>query len=175
LSFLNVTSSSPFRDNQNRRLTKSLFVEYDKAYGMYTLKANDLVVDGKTYPSLYKLYIDYSDTTEYLFAKDFFEDLEHWNLLCSMPFFVAHLTKWRTELELKLKAESLQAILKEAREGKYDAHKFFATKSWIDKTQDPKRRGRPTKADIDKQAREMAFLASDVDDDLKRIKDGVVN
>ena len=175
MSFLNITPSSPFRDLQNRRLTKSLFVEFDKAYGMYTLKPNDLVVDGKVYPSLYKLYLEYSDTTEYLFAKDFFEDLDHWNILCSMPFFLVHITKWRTELELKLKAEALQAILKEAKEGKYDAHKFFATKAWIDKTQDPKRRGRPSKSEIDKQARELAFLASDVDDDLKRIKEANVN
>jgi hypothetical protein len=173
--YLNSGSSSPFRDNQNRRLTKSLFVDFDKVYGMYTLKSEDLVVDNKVYPSLKKLYLDYSDTTEYLFAKDFFEDLDHWNILVSMPFFVPYITKWRTELELKLKAEALQAILKEAREGKYDAHKFFATKAWIDKEQDPRRRGRPTKADIDKTARELAFLASDVDDDLKRIKDGSVN
>jgi len=173
--YLNSGSLSPFRDNQNRRLTKGLFVDFDKVYGMYTLKNEDLVIEGKVYPSLKKLYLDYSDTTEYLFAKDFFEDLDHWNILCSMPFFLSYIAKWRTELELKLKAEALQAILKEAKEGKYDAHKFFATKAWIDKTQDPKRRGRPTKSEIDKTARELAFLASDVDDDLKRIRENGSN
>ena len=172
---LNSGSLSPFRDNQNRRLTKSLFVDFDKVYGMYTLKPFDVVIEDKVYPSLHKLYLEYSDPTEYLFAKDFFESLEHWNILCSMPFFLSYISAWRTELELKLKAEGLRHILKEAKEGKYDANKFLATKAWIDKEQDPKRRGRPSKFEIDRQAREIAFLSADVDEDLKRIKDGVIN
>ena len=160
-----------FRDKQNRRLTKSLFVEYDKEFGMYTLKDQDLVLGDQVYPSLKKLYLDLSDPTEYLFANTFFESLEHWNMVVDSYFFKDYIQKWRTELELKLKAEAFQAILKEAKTGKYDAHKFLATKGWIDKTQDPKRRGRPSKQEIDQNASELAYLSTDIDEDLKRIRE----
>jgi len=156
-------------------MTKSLFWEERLPHvePVFTLKDEDLVKDGVIYRSLYKLYMEFEDLTEYEFANTYLEGWAHWQLICEAWWFKDLIARWRTELELKLKAKAMRAIIKEAAtEGKhqYEANKYLVAKGWIDKTAEPSRRGRPSKQEVDRKLKEEMFLASDIEEDLARIQ-----
>ena len=153
---------------------KSLFYEmYGPGEAKYSLKDRDHIgTDGKTYPSLYKLYMELGDLTEYEFANKYLEGWHQWTKLLEAGWFKPYINRWRTELELKLKAEALRRILDEAREGgknSYQANKFFVEKGYIAKESEPSRRGRPTKAEIARRAAEEVFSSKQIDEDIKRL------
>ena len=163
-----------FKNKMGMYYLKSLFWENKETdfEGIYTLKDNDHVVDGKVYPSLYKLYMQEEDLTEYDFATKHLDSWAHWQLLQSKEWFQEYITRWRTELEMKLRSEAMKAIIDEARVGgrnSYDAKKYILAKGWIDKTAEPNRRGRPSKAEIAKQTQEMVLGDKIVQDAMKRL------
>lgn len=118
-----------------RRRTQSLFEE-SKAWGdigsslepVYSLKE-----DSPTgLPSLYKLYMEIADPTEYLFAQEAFGSWEHWletlggNLDGPFPMYIReYIKKWRQELEIKLRAEGIKSLKSHAK-SKPAAALFFA-------------------------------------------------
>lgn len=169
-----------YRDTQNRRLLRGIFLEYttDRDSAIYSIQDKDREKLGKPYPSLYRLYLEMEDLTEYQFALKYMESWEHWQMLCECTWFQPYLTRWRTELELKLKAQALQNLLLEARDGGkncYNANKFLIEKGWIDKSTEPKRRGRPSKAEIAREAAEQVFNHNQIADDYKRLELKEVN
>lgn len=164
-----------YRDTQNRRLLRGLFMEFDTTCptAIYTLKDTDQVRHDKSFPSLYRLYLEAADLTEYSFANTHLENWEHWTLLCDTLWFQPYITRWRTELELKLKSEALMALIEESKDGgknSYNALRFIIEKGWIDKSTEPSRRGRPSKADIARAAAEEVFSSRQVDEDFKRLE-----
>lgn len=171
-------ASNPFVNDNNRQLIKSLFWEtrrMDKLDSppIYTLKDRDITVDGVTYFSLYRLYMETGDLTEYEFASKYLDNWDHWMLVSNSTWFQKYVRRWRTELEVKVKSEALRRLQKEAVEGgknQYNANKFFVEKGWIAKEAEDSRRGRPSKQEIARKAAEEVFSSKQITDDLKRLE-----
>ena len=157
-----------FRTDNNIRYLKALFFETtdaDKSTVVYTLKDREHM----GYPSLYQLYMETNDPTEYTFATQYLDGWEHWEMLSSCSWFKPYVERWRRELELKVRSEALLKIRESAKEGKdsFAANKFLLEKGW---TKDkPSGRGRPKKEDIAKAADQIAQDRNRVEADFNRI------
>lgn len=156
-----------FVDEKGRYKTLSLFLEigYNED-ALFTLKGYDHEYNGKIYPSLKRLFLESSDPTEYQFATKYLADWDHWQKICSNKALALHINKWRYELELKLRAEGVERVLKSARSrGNWQAAKFLAEKGWEQRTA-----GRPTKEDVDRELKIQADLQNEFDDDIARLR-----
>lgn len=154
-------------DDRGRYKTLSLFLEiaYDKD-AIYTLKGYDHTHEGKTYISLKRLYLECSDPTEYEFATKHLADWDHWQKICNNKRLAIEIEKWRYELELKLRAEGVQRVIKSARsKGNWLAAKFLAEKGW-----ETRAAGRPSKDEIERETKIQAAIQSEFDDDIARLR-----
>jgi hypothetical protein len=132
----------------------------------YTLKDED-----GDYPSLYKLYMEMEDVTEWEFAKAHIGSYDTWTKLCAAGWFKETIARWRKELELKLKARHLREVKAIADKGGKDAltaNKYLLDKGYVVAEQ-PKR-GRPTKNEIAEKADALARFDSETKEDLERIR-----
>lgn len=161
---------NPFRGEYGRRYLKALFFETtlaDKSTVVYTLKDHD----HEGYPSLYRLYMEMKDPTEYLFANKYLDGWSHWQELCECSWFQPYLSRWRLELELYIKAKALVKLLEEAEhpEGKnyFNVNKYLLERGWKDK--DTPGRGRPSKQQVKDAALELAKEQERIDTDADRI------
>ncbi len=151
----------------NRR-TKALFYETsgtDKSHVLYTLK--DYKYEG--FPSLYELYMEGGDLTEYEFANFFLGGWEHWQQITQCSWFKPYVKRWREELHLQVSAVALRQIKRIAstnEPGSMTANKYLLEKGWTKNT-DPV--GRPSRAAIKKKAAEMVEDTARVDHDHARI------
>lgn len=147
-------------------LTQGLFLEIGyKDYAVYTLKDEDHIIDGKTYPSLKRLYLEMEDVGEYEFANTYLLGWQHWLRLCANKAVAAHVQVWREELEIKLRSKALKEIIKKSKiETGINAAKFLAEKGW-----DKRKAGRPTKEDVERETRIQADINRMFEEDLSRI------
>lgn len=131
-------------------LTRGLFLEtsyMDQSSVLFTLKDEDDSV--RNLPSLYKLYMACEDLTEYDFATTHLGGWDHWQQIVTSAFFKPYITKWRKEMEIKIKSQALKALREEAASGgksSFAANKFLVEKGWIERPEG--KRGRPTKDEI---------------------------
>lgn len=165
-------SGSRFKNDRGLYMTRSLFFEVapDSSYAIYTLKDHDHTVNGRTLPSLYKLYMEEEDPTEYLFATKHLDSFKHWEMLCEATFFKNHLERWRRELDLKMTADNIQRIKALASgdsRSSLEAQKYIAEKKWLVK--EPTR-GRPSKAEISKNLKQHMDSSSQVEEDYNRLR-----
>ena len=121
--------------------TKSLFYElsYDNTeHVLFTLKNDDLDHNGRTYTSLSKLYrsLAAQDPTEYTFALTVFGDWDVWDKIRNAPQLRPYVTKWRKEVEIKIKSQAIKIIAEEAQSGgrsSFSAAKLLLERGWLDK------------------------------------------
>lgn len=159
-----VFMSNKFRHPTNNiRFLKQLFFETtlaDKEWVLYTLKD----VDHNGYPSLYRLYMEADDVTEYVFANTYLDGWEHWQMLCECAWFKPYVARWRQELDLRMKARALAAIRSEARSGSrnaFAANKYLMERGWEPKdAKKLKDQQELIKAEADKISQEKDDLAS---------------
>ncbi len=170
-----TTEETKFKDKLGRKKTKALFYEYnpDKSQVLYTLQDEDK----GDIPSLYRLYMELGDLTEYEFAVQHFYNWEHWKMLCSISWFIPHIARWREELDLKTKAEALKRIKAEAKDPKakntFSANKVLIDRSWENsKPKKPTPRGRPTKEEVLGELKREVQESKELDKDLQRILGG---
>lgn len=164
-----------FRSTIGSRYLKGLFFETtgaDKGTVLYTLKDED----HNSYPSLYRLYLEMEDLTEYEFANTYMDGWEHWTMLCACSWFQPYVARWRTELSLKVKAQALRAIREEAEsdnsKNSYQANKFLLEGGWKDKdTGKQTGRGRPKKDTSEQEAILDKESKLQVKQDLERMKE----
>lgn len=161
--------NNPFKSVVNSHYLKQLFFETtgaDKAKVMYTLKDEDW----EGYPSLYRLYMETGDVTEYLFADTYLDNWSHWEKLCRCTWFKEHITRWRKELSLKKTAEVLQYIEAEAKDPS-SKNRFQAAKIVLDmsKTGDNSKRGRPSAEEIQGALKEDMEEEKRLQDDYNRL------
>lgn len=160
--------------HNNQYYTKSLFVEESglDSGAPLSYRAKD---HSPRALSLYKLFMEHSDPTEYQFALSVFGDWEHWQTLSNSHFLKPWLNKWRAELEVRtqsilyeqLKEDALSGSKSAASTAKYLLDKF-------EKTEETKKgRGRPSKRNQDSE--KPVFLSSDLKEDLERISGRKVN
>ena len=162
-----------FRNSNGVHLTKALFYEKAsvKTNVLYTLKDKDITIDSKAvFPSLYRLYMEMEDITEFNFAETYFENWEHWQLLCSLSWFSFRAERFRHDLELKLKSQALAHIIAVSRSSNRDA--YGASKYILEKGYEKKRAssvGRPSREQIHKEAKILVTENSLIDQDYARI------
>lgn len=159
-----------FRAGNGQRLLRGLFREMEtpdqSVPSIYTLRD----YDNNNLPSLYRLYMEMEDITEWDFAQTYLDGWDHWEILCSCRWFEPHITRWRKELNLKLTAKRLKAIIKDAESNSktaFASNKYLVEKGWLP-AQDRKR-GRPSKEEVRQELEKAAKEAQLLEDDLSRI------
>lgn len=138
----------------------------DKSSVVYTLKDQD----HEGYRSLYRLYMETRDPTEYKFATTFLDGWEHWTILCECAWFKPYVERWRTELQLKIASESLARIMAEAKTNSkesFTANRYLLERGWEPK--DSSKRGRPTKAAVKAEASRIASETVQINSDFDRL------
>lgn len=172
-------SSNRFKNAVGAHLLKPIFFELDDAehsQSIYTLKEYDHEYNGRSYPSLRKLYVEAEDPTEYLFATEYLDGWVHWKKLSTAVFFQPYLKEWREELEVRLRAKALARMKVRAAGNEKDslqADKILLSAGW--KTPEEKTQvGRPSKAKIQEEADKLFKEKSVFDEDFERILGGTV-
>lgn len=76
-----------------------------------------------------------------------------------------HLRVWRDELEVKLRSEGIRNLRKASKEGSrgVSAAKYLAEKGW------EKKRGRPSKEEIERERKIQAAMEDDLEGDAARM------
>lgn len=168
-------SYSKYRSNTGVLFTRGLFFETtyaDKSSVVYSLKDWDHVVDDTTYPSLYLLYLQENDPTEYRFATAHLDGLYHWEALSACTWFQVYLSRWRRELEVRMKSQALLRIMSEAKSSSkeaFQANRYLLEKAWEPKEPGKHGRGRPSTDEIRKAATEIASTDKRILEDFSRI------
>jgi hypothetical protein len=171
---------SVMKDDIGRYRTQSLFWELrygteEKFPPIFTLKSDNIERDGKLYYSLKKIYLSYDHVPkfEYEFATDVFGSWDHWNKLANdtLPAIKDEIKSWREELDIKLKALGLKALIHASRDN--DAKGVQASKYLAEKGYEVKR-GRPSKAEIEAERKQAAGVKKELASDMERIGLAVV-
>lgn len=178
-------NSSKFRNSQNTRYTRQLFVENHQhlANELSTIKPMySLYYDytdeetGKPIPNFRKEYVRLGDPTGYKLAELYLEDYDHWEFLMKCKWFVEAKEQWDRELDAKLTADGMDAVrlIADGVEGvapavQLSAAKFLATKAYRNKADDKPKRGRPSKEEIAGNLKQASEDEKAFADDLKRI------
>jgi hypothetical protein len=168
--------SSKFKNISNRFYTKAIFYEMnitDKDTILYTLKDEDHL----GYPSLYRLYMEMDDITEYQFATTYFHSWAHWDELSQSGWFQPYISKWREELLLRRKMRHIREIERIASEGGKDslaAQKYLLERAWEKNATPRKRVGRPDKPEDTQTDEEVRLSRKMFSQDYDRII-GVTN
>lgn len=135
----------------------------------WTLKEKDLIVGDKTYRSMKRIYLDMEDVTEYDFAMATLGSYKHWERLVESPIIRKHIDQWRKELNLKLKARAMKAIINAAtvdEKSSFQAMKYLADNEYLDKKA---KRGRPSKEEVSAELRREVEINKTFKDDAERI------
>jgi len=158
---------SLFKNTGGVYITQGLFLEspFQTTSAQYTLKDEDFTKDGKTYPSLKRLFLEEPDVTEYTFAMKYLFSWAHWQKLSTSSFFSEHIKSWREERDVRERSQLLAVIQKEAMSGKnaYGAAKTLLEKNW------DKSAGRPSNDKIKREAEKLVEQNSKFDDDYERL------
>ena len=167
-TFIPVNTTNKYKDKQGRYLTRGLFKETcfnDNVEPSYTLGDEDK----DNLLSMKKLYLECRDPTEMKAAQVLLGSWNHWKRLCDCDWFQEHIQDWREELEVLLRSEGITTIVEASK--KKDAVGVAAAKWLVEKGWAPKSeaRGRPSKAEVERQASIQARIQGRVDDHLKLI------
>lgn len=165
-----VVDKSKLVDVNGIPLTQSLFLEigYNTDYAIYTLKERDHEYKDHVYPSLKALYLKENDPTEYLFAEKYLLGYPHWKRICANKVLLAYIQEWREELEIKLRAEAVRALINmtSSENGNFQAAKFLADRGW-----DKNKVGRPSKEELEKRAAIGQRVDDEFKADIRRLED----
>lgn len=153
-------------DSAGKPLTQSLFLENGYTdFAIYTLKDDDMKRKGKTLPSIKRLYLEMEDTTEYLFATEYFLGWQHWKRICNNKLMKDTVEGWREELELKLRAKGLKQAIGHAEGGNFQAAKWLSDRGW-----EKRAAGRPSKEEVARETEIARKLDSEFSDDIARLR-----
>lgn len=154
-----------FKDGQGRYITRGLFLEtitpgfdFDPPF---TLKNYDHL--GK--PSMKKIYMGYTDPTEYQFAIDVLGSWEHWQKLCNTEWFGPVVAEWREEMEIKIRSLGTSQMALLALNGKESAAKWLAEGGWAKRSG----AGRPTKEQVEGEKKKAARVGESLREDMDRL------
>jgi hypothetical protein len=165
-----------YKDDIGRYRTQSLFWELRhggdtvKYPPIFTLKDDDIERDGVKYKSMKKIYMSYDHIPgyEYEFAMDTLGSWDHWNKLANdtIPDLKNAIQAWRDELDIRLKALGLKALIHASRDNDakgVQASKYLVEKGYVQK------RGRPSKEEVDRELKANTKLKKEFESDLERI------
>lgn len=139
------------RDQNNRRLTNALFIEHSTLpeYAVFTTGPQDKEINGKTYRSIRKCYVECMDPTDTKFIDQYLDgDFEHFEMLCSSSKLDLDVEAWREEVALRLQSLAIQKLMNSAPSNQKDAlqaAKYLGSRAWEQKKQ---KRGRPSNKQV---------------------------
>ena len=173
-------SPNKMKGNNGHWRTESLFVEMNrhehKYPSIYSIKD-----DGNgDYPSLYRLFLDEMDPTEYGFAEKYLGGWQHWEHLQSLEWFKPIVDRWRAELakriqhHLATEAQKIVADPNSSQSAKLRAMKFIAAAEY-EPPPHSGGKGRPSKEEVKGELKRMAKTISDFDTDFERLGLGKPN
>ena len=171
MEYKTIFNGNKFRAANGLLYLRALFAEVSVVPDavLYSLKN----VDTKGYPSLYRLYMEMGDPTEYKFAEAYFENWAHWEQLCETPWFKPIVSKWRRELEVRVRSTALANAMEYALGGSREAvqvNKWLVEGGYIPKeNRGSTGAGRPSKELLQKEARQMLHDKGRLDEDFERI------
>lgn len=161
-----------YKNNSGKWITKGLFYELtlpdNREYCLFTLKEENHIVDGTEYLSLKQAFLACAyDPTEYTFANKYLGGWSHWKELQKTADIKAHVADWREERDILLRSDGVKKMVELAKgeEPSYQAVKWLADKGW----EEAKEKGRPSKQDVRRAAREQATTSSRLKQDRERI------
>lgn len=161
---------NPFRNSMGKRYLRGLFFEEspeDKSACLYTLKREDHL----GYISLYRLFMNEGDLTEYRFATKYLDGWSHWQELSQSSWFKPYIEDWRHELEVKVRSlalVSIQAVAADpSHSASFQANRYLLEGVW--KPAGASKRGRPTKDEVKAEIIAQATSNGKINDDAKRI------
>jgi len=167
---------SVFRDTMYRWRTRSLFYEMSDPIRretlppIYTLHDEPIERDGKVYPSLKKLYMQYDHAphNEYEFATECLGGWDHWLALTntSRKDMREVFEAWRQEIEVKHKAMAIKQMIASA---KNDGVKGFSAAKYLADKGYASIRGRPSKDEVEKERKIAAAISNELEEDITRI------
>lgn len=153
------------KNSSGKHYTKALFLEMATTEGtaVYTLKD----YDHGQYRSLYLIYLDICDPTEYRFARLALDGWKHWEILQECQWLKPYISRWRSELAIKIQSEAISKIREIAGATGRDA--LSACKTLLELSKNKTRVGRPNKEEKIDPAEE-ALQSRLVAEDLSRIQ-----
>lgn len=171
--FIKTDPNNPFRNDQNRLYGRELFLEFNTIPGVarYTLKDHDY----QGCQSLKQLFLSARDTTEYLFANQYFDGWQHWDNIQKQAWMAPYVTQWRNELALLLEAEQIARLIKTSEGTSKEA---FAAQKYLRDLFGKKAgpgRGRPSNEEIQKAARQIADESQTLAEEAERVFGEVLN
>lgn len=167
------SNNNIFKATNGAHLLKPLFLEQsytDQSRVIYTLNYED---HPKGYPSLYRLYLELEDVTEYEFAKTYLDGMPHWRKLCKCSWFKPLLEEMRGDLQLKLQSRAIRGIAQEAASeesrNKFSALKYLADKGYVNTKDEKAKRGRPSKEEIEQEKKQILSEDTELNEILQRL------
>lgn len=156
---------SIFKDSKGGYITQGLFIDfrYDETFAIYTLEDQDKEYKGNLYPSLKRLYLEMADPTEYNFACEYLYGWEHWQRLKANKQLEREIEQWQEELEVKIRARGVHAMLEMTKGSNFNAAKWVADGCWNQK------RGRPSKAEKENERKIRERALAEAEEDSARI------
>lgn len=144
-------SDSPWKNSQGKFYTLGLFLElgvWDSGNdtAIYTTKDEDWELNGKTYISFKRRYLELADPTEYLVATELLGGWRHLQALYKSPACRKFLEECKEELEVKLRSMAIKNIASDAiseSKSAVSSAKWLADKGW--ELKETKSVGRPKK------------------------------
>jgi len=165
-------STDQLKGSNGKPRTKSLFYELsydDPSLSLFTFKSDDIEAHGQHFLSLQKLYLSLApnDPTEYEFAQTVFGSWDIWQTLSKAPVIKVHVSRWRNEVEVKVKSEAIRAIAEEMKTGgrsSFSAAKLLLDKGWLDKESATIAKTKLKAKETDDQNKEaLALLSEDAE------------
>lgn len=162
-------SYDQLKGSNGKARTKSLFYELsydDPSLSLFTLKERDIQAHGMSFLSLQKLYLSLApnDPTEYEFAQTIFGSWEVWQTISKAPVIRVHVSRWRREVEVKVKSEAIKAIAEEMKSNgrsSFSAAKLLLDKGWLDKDTAEVAKGKLKLKEEDEMNKEALSLLSE--------------
>lgn len=168
-------SNPIFKGPQGKWLTKGLIYELtfaspDSEYAIYTFQPEDKKARGRTYISLRKAFIELEDPTGYEFSQLYLGGWVHLQECLKNKEWKAAWAEWQDELEVRLRAKGIRAMIREANgDGRSAATsaRWLAENGFIKKEE--RAAGRPSKEEKDRHLKAMLSEDEEINEDLNRI------
>lgn len=171
--------TNPFKNSHGALLIRELFWEHNFSKGdptrvLYTTRTEDFVAtfeDGttKNIRSLYRLYLDANDPTEFEFASKYFNSMDHWKRVALCPIVRDLVPQMRKDLELKLRSQAFKRLLDvagdESHKSYVEANRYINTVKWTDpEERKSSKKGRPLK-----ETNPLGVSTKQADEDFERL------
>lgn len=168
---LTKLTKPPYKDPQGRWYTQALFWEplQDKAEHLWRIEPIfTLYADRPGLISARKTFVAMEDPTGRKWALTYLGDWEHWLRLMKAQWFRDAYEVWIAELNEHLKSKAISKIL-EIMGSENGAQSLAAAKFIAQEEYNTKKRGRPTKQELQGELKRAVQQLEVEDEDLERI------